>query len=204
MKRTAAFIDGPNFHAAAKGLMADIDYRLLITWMRNGCPTESRSPVDPVDLVRATYYTSIRSEEDTEFSSIRPLIDWLNYNGYALSTKPARPFTDATGRQKWKGNMHVEFTCDVVRAAREWRIDEIVLFSGDGDLTPLVAEVQDLGLRVIVVSELVAMRPPMVSDDLRRQADEMINISEILHVIGRDRQPSGAVDRRNRHVGGSV
>ncbi len=132
-------------------------------------------------LVWALYYTAIL--EDQEFNSLRPLVDWLSYNGFTLVTKPAKTFTDFEGRRKTKGNMDVEIAVDAMRLAPH--LDHIVLFSGDGDFRSLVAALQEKGKRVSVVSSLVT-QPPMVSDELRRQVDQFIEIAELQKIISRE------------------
>jgi uncharacterized LabA/DUF88 family protein len=169
-ERVALFIDGANLYATAKALGFDIDYkRLLGVFRQKG------------QLVRALYYTALA--EDQEYSSIRPLIDWLDYNGYTMVTKPTKEFTDATGRRKIKGNMDIELAVDAMRLADS--LDHIVLFSGDGDFRSLVAALQQKGKRVSVISTLQT-QPPMVADDLRRQADQFIDIADLEALIGRD------------------
>lgn len=161
--KIAAFIDGANLYATAKALGFDIDYRrLLKEFQGRGY------------LVRAFYYTTL--VENDEYSSIRPLVDWLDYNGYTVITKAAREFTDAMGRRRIKGNMDIELTIDALNMAE--KVDEIYLLSGDGDFRPLVEELQRRGVRVNVVSS-VASQPAMVSDDLRRQCDEFIDIASL-------------------------
>lgn len=169
-RRLALFIDGANLHATSKTLGFDIDYkRLLIEF-------QARGP-----LVRAFYYTAI--VEDQEFSSLRPLIDWLDYNGYTVVTKAAKEFVDSYGRRKVKGNMDIELAVDAMSLAE--RIDEMVLFSGDGDFRSLVEAVQRRGVRVTVVST-VSSQPPMIADELRRQADVFIDLVELQSKVGRD------------------
>jgi uncharacterized LabA/DUF88 family protein len=168
--RIALFIDGANLYATAKALGFDIDYRRLLTDFQN------RGTV-----VRAFYYTAII--EDQEYSSIRPLIDWLDYNGYAVVTKATKEFFDASGRRKVKGNMDVELAVDAMELAEY--IDQMVLFSGDGDFRFLVAAMQRRGVHVTVVST-IATQPPMIADDLRRQADVFIDLRELQPKIGRD------------------
>jgi uncharacterized LabA/DUF88 family protein len=153
--RIALFIDGANLYATAKTLGFDIDYRRLLTEFQ-GRGT----------LVRAFYYTAII--EDQEFSSVRPLIDWLDYNGYTVVTKATKEFVDASGRRKVKGNMDIELAVDAMEIAQH--VDQIVLFSGDGDFRSLVEAVQRRGVRVTVVST-ISSHPPMIADELRRQAD---------------------------------
>ncbi|MAS45701.1 MAG: NYN domain-containing protein [Rhodobacteraceae bacterium] len=177
-ERLALFIDGSNLYAAAKALAFDIDYKLLRNeFMRRG------------KLVRAFYYTAL--VEDQEYSPIRPLVDWLDYNGFSMVTKPAKEFTDSTGRRKIKGNMDVELAVDAMEMAD--RIDHMVLFSGDGDFRPLVAGIQRKGVRVSVVST-IRTSPPMIADDLRRQADNFIELDELKDIVGRPPGPVRAHD----------
>jgi uncharacterized LabA/DUF88 family protein len=170
IEKIALFIDGANLYATAKSLGFDIDYkRLLREFQSRGY------------LVRAFYYTAVI--EDQEYSSIRPLIDWLDYNGYTVVTKATKEFVDQTGRRKVKGNMDIELAVDAMELAPH--IDQMVLFSGDGDFRSLVEAVQRRGVRVIVVST-ISTQPPMVADELRRQADQFVDIMELQNKIGRD------------------
>jgi uncharacterized LabA/DUF88 family protein len=169
-ERIALFIDGANLYATAKALGFDIDYKRLLALFR----TKGQ-------LVRALYYTALA--EDQEYSSIRPLVDWLDYNGYTMVTKPTKEFTDALGRRKIKGNMDIELTVDAMRLVD--RLDHIVLFTGDGDFRALVAALQQSGRRVSVVSTLQT-QPPMVADELRRQADQFIDLADLEDQVCRD------------------
>jgi uncharacterized LabA/DUF88 family protein len=172
-ERLALFIDGSNLYAAAKALGFDIDYKLLRTEvMRRG------------KLLRACYYTARR--ESGAYSPLRPLVDWLNYNGFNMVTKPAKEYTDSMGRRKVKGNMDIELCVDAMELAPH--VDHIVIFSGDGDYRPLVESLQRNGVRVSVVST-IRSQPPMISDDLRRQADNFIELDELRDVIGRPPRP---------------
>src|SRR6202023_2870199 len=168
--KIALFIDGANLHATAKTLGFDIDYRRLLKEF------QSRGT-----LVRAFYYTAII--EDQEYSSIRPLIDWLDYNGYTVVTKATKEFIDASGRRKVKGNMDIELAVDAMELAEH--VDQIVLFSGDADFRSLVEAVQRRGVRVPVVST-ISSQPPMIADELRRQADVFTDLAELRSRIGRD------------------
>lgn len=168
-ERVALFIDGANLYAAARALGFDIDYkRLLALFSKQG------------RLVRAFYYTAL--VDDQEYSPIRPLVDWLDYNGYTMVTKPTKEFTDAAGRRKIKGNMDIELATDVMEMAE--RLDHVVLFSGDGDFRCLVEATQRKGVRVSVVST-VRSSPPMVADELRRQADNFVELQDIADQIAR-------------------
>jgi uncharacterized LabA/DUF88 family protein len=111
------------------------------------------------------------------------LIDWLDYNGYTVVTKATKEFVDQTGRRKVKGNMDIELAVDAMEIAPH--IDQMVLFSGDGDFRSLVEAVQRRGVRVVVVST-ISTQPPMVADELRRQADQFVDILELQSKIGRD------------------
>jgi uncharacterized LabA/DUF88 family protein len=169
-ERIALFIDGANLYATAKALGFDIDYKKLLTVFR----TKGQ-------LVRALYYTALA--EDQEYSSIRPLVDWLDYNGFTMVTKPTKEFTDSLGRRKIKGNMDIELTVDAMRLAEE--LHHVVLFTGDGDFRALIAALQMKGKRVSVVSTLQT-QPSMVADELRRQADQFIDLADLEQYIGRD------------------
>ncbi|MBR0785076.1 NYN domain-containing protein [Bradyrhizobium iriomotense] len=169
--KIALFIDGSNLYATSKALGFDIDYRRLLSEF------QSRGT-----LLRAFYYTTVI--EDQEFSSIRPLIDWLDYNGYTVVTKLTKEFVDTTtGRRKVKGSMDVDLAVNAMELAEH--VDQIVLFSGDGDFRPLVETLQRHGVRVTVVSTL-STQPPMIADDLRRQADVFIDLIELKPKVGRD------------------
>ncbi len=169
-EKLALFIDGANLYGAAKGLQFDLDYKkLLELFARKGI------------LVRAFYYTAVAENE--EFSPLRPLVDWLDYNGFSVVTKPLKEFTDAQGRRRVKGNMDIELAIDVMEMADQ--VDHIVIFSGDGDFRRLVEAAQRKGRRVSVVST-IRSQPPMVSDELRRQADNFIELEELKPMIARD------------------
>lgn len=169
-EKIALFIDGANLYAASKSLNFDIDYRKLLKAF------QSRGY-----LLRAYYYTALI--EDQEYSSIRPLIDWLDYNGYKVVTKPAKEFTDSMGRRKIKGNMDIELAIDAMEQSDV--VDHLVIFSGDGDFTCLVEALQRKGRKVTVVSSL-SSQPPMIADDLRRKADYFIELTSLKSEIGRD------------------
>jgi len=182
-QRIALFIDGANLYATTKTLGFDIDYRRLLKEF------QGRG-----HLVRAFYYTAL--VEDQEYSSIRPLIDWLDYNGYRVVTKPAKEFVDSTGRRKVKGNMDIELAIDALELAPF--IDHMVLFSGDGDFRSLVEAMQRRGVRVSVMST-ISTQPPMVADELRRQADEFVDLVHLFPKIGRD--PAERTERAPRPAG---
>jgi uncharacterized LabA/DUF88 family protein len=168
--RIAVFIDGANLYSSAKTLGFDIDYkRLLEEFQGRGI------------VVRAFYYIAVH--ESQEYSSIRPLIDWLDYNGYTVVTKPAKEFVDAGGRRRVKSSMDIELAVDALELAGH--LDQIVLFSGDGDFRPLVEALQRRGVRVTVIST-ISSRPPMLADELRRQADVFTDLMELRSRFGRD------------------
>ena len=176
-ERIALFIDGSNLYAAARALDFDIDYKNLLKFFRK----QGR-------LIRAFYYTALI--DDQEYSPIRPLIDWLDYNGYTMITKPTKEFTDATGRKKVKANMDIELAIDIMELADS--LDHIVIFSGDGNFRRVVESVQKKGVRVSVVST-VCSQPPMIADELRRQADIFIELQDVKELIGRV-SASGKID----------
>jgi uncharacterized LabA/DUF88 family protein len=170
--KIALFIDGANLYSAARSLNFDIDYKkLLDEFRKRGI------------LVRAYYYTAL--VDDQEYSPIRPLVDWLDYNGFSLVTKAAREYTDASGRRRFRGDMDIEIAVDMMTMADN--ADHLVLFSGDGDFRRLVEAVQQKGVRVTVVST-VKSQPPMASDDLRRQCDQFVDLADLAGIVGRPRQ----------------
>jgi len=179
-ERVALFIDGANLYATSRALGFDIDYKRLLGVF------ESKGK-----LIRAYYYTALA--EDQEYSSIRPLIDWLDYNGFTVVTKPMKEFFDSTGRRKVKGNMDIELAVDAMELAE--RVDHVVIFSGDGDFRSLVEALQRKGKRVSVIST-ISSQPPMIADELRRQADVFVDLVSMRGEIGRD--PSEKAERAAR------
>lgn len=171
------FIDGPNLHAMSKALGFDIDFKRLLEEFQ--CPGST---------LRAFYYTTI--PEDQANCSIRPLVDWLDYNGYTVVTKTAKEFFDASGRRRMKGNMSIELAVDMMELARQ--IDRVVLFSGDGSFRSLIEAVQRRGVRVTVVST-ISSQPPMIADELRRQADVFTDLVTLRLKLSRNTSERSAV-----------
>ena len=165
--KIALFIDGANLFAANKTLGFEIDYKRLLKEF------QSRGT-----LLRAFYYTAII--EDQEYSSIRPLIDWLDYNGYTVVSKPAKEFDDGEGRRKFKRSMSIELVVDALELSNH--IDQLVLFSGDGDFRSSVEAVQRRSVHVTVVPTM-----EMIADELRRHPDVFTDLVELKSKIGRDR-----------------
>jgi len=177
-ERLALFIDGANLYSAARSLGFDIDYkRLLELFAKKG------------RMIRAFYYTML--VEDQEYSPIRPLIDWLDYNGYTMVTKPIKEFSDSQGRRKAKGSVDIDLAVDALEMTD--KVDHILLFSGDGDFRRLVEAIQRKGVRVTVVSTVKA-HPPMVADDLRRAADNFIELQELAPHIRRSAPPAQRIE----------
>jgi uncharacterized LabA/DUF88 family protein len=166
--KLALFIDGASLHPAAKNLGFEIDFKQLLQEYESN-----------YNLVRAYYYTVI---DAGEYSSARPLVDWLEYNGFTVVTKPAKELDDKEGRRKIKRNMNVEIAVDALELSGH--IDQIVLFSGDGDFRSLLEAVQRRGVHVTVVSTLTTM-----SHELRRQADIFIDLLDLKAKIARDASP---------------
>ncbi len=162
-ERVALFIDGANLYSASRNLGFDVDYRNLLEFFRKRA-----------HIIRAYYYSAVLETE--EYSPLKPLTDWLAYNGYTLVTKPAKEFTDSSGRRRIKGSMDIEVAVDMLELAP--RLDHAVLFSGDSDFRRLVEAVQRKGVRVSVISS-IRTTPPMVADELRRQADQFVELADI-------------------------
>ncbi|KCZ87997.1 MULTISPECIES: NYN domain-containing protein [Hyphomonas] len=171
-ERLALFIDGANLYSSARALGLEIDFRKLLKEFQG----RGR-------LIRASYYTALVESDD--YSPIRPLVDWLAYNGFTVVKKAAREYTDREGRKRHRGNMDVELTVDMLETAAH--ADHIVLFSGNGDFRRLVEAVKARGVRVSIVSTNTSS-PPMVADDLRREADAFIELEDIAEMIARPRR----------------
>jgi uncharacterized LabA/DUF88 family protein len=124
------------------------------------------------------------------------LVDWLDYNGFTVVTKPLKEFTDSQGRRRVKGNMDIELAIDVMELSDV--VDHIVIFSGDGDFRRLAEAVQKKGRRVSVVST-IRTQPPMVADELRRQADNFIELEELKSMIVREGGPRSVGGHQNNH-----
>ncbi|PCI33803.1 MAG: NYN domain-containing protein [Alphaproteobacteria bacterium] len=182
-EKLALFIDGSNLFATAKALSFDIDYKRLRSFF-----------AEKGILLRANYYTALL--EDQEYSPLRPLVDWLDYNGYTLVTKPTKEFTDSRGEKKIKGNMDMELAIDMMGMAEH--VNHMVLFSGDGDFRRLVEAVQRKGVRVTVVSS-TKTNPPMIADELRRQADNFIELSDMNDAFGRPSNGNHYHDGHHTH-----
>jgi uncharacterized LabA/DUF88 family protein len=180
-EKTVVFIDGANLYATARGLEFDIDYKKLLALFRA-----------KTNLVRAYYYTVLI--EDQEYSPIRPLVDWLDYNGYTLVTKPAKDFTDSTGRRRIRNSIDVDLAVDMLEIAD--KVDHVILFSGDGGFRRLIEAVQRRGARVTVVST-VGNSSGSVADELRRQADAFVDLEELRGDIARERSGRPARNQRN-------
>ena len=175
-EKTALFIDGANLYKAARALGFDMDYKSLLAKARSAST-----------LLRAYYYTAIQEDREQDYSPLRPLVDWLDYNGYTMVTKTAREFTDQTGKKRFKGSTDIELVVDMLSLAP--RLDHVVLFSGNGDFKRAIEALQSMGVRVSVVSTIKS-QPPMASDELRRQADRFFDLAELEKEIGRTGAPA--------------
>ncbi|MBT6467560.1 MAG: NYN domain-containing protein [Kordiimonadaceae bacterium] len=173
-EKLAIFIDGSNLFSTVKALNIDIDYSKLRRYFADRCR-----------LLRVNYYTAL--VDDAENSPLRPLVDWLDYNGYTMITKPAKEFIDEHGERKIKGNMDVELAVDMIDMAKY--VDHMVLFSGDGDFRSLVEALQRKGVRVSVISS-TKTRPSMIADELRRQADSFVEILDLTKYFTSNGAPS--------------
>lgn len=162
-ERLALFIEGPALYAAARSIGLDIDYRRLLGFFRQ------RSY-----LVRTLYYTPV--SENEEFVTVRPLIDWLEYNGFYVVTKPVKVYVDVAGRRKTKGSLHVDMAVHALQLAEN--LDHLILASSAGGFSSLSAALQAKGKRVSVLSTLKS-GPAFVEDDLRRRADQFIELADI-------------------------
>lgn len=184
-EKVELFIDGQSAHTTCRALETNVDWRRFKDYFAARCR-----------LIRANYYTTVIEDPD-EVDTLRPLVDWLDYNGYAVVTKPRREYTDANGNRRWRGSMLVDMAVDAVLTAR--RVDHIVLFAADSDFTPVVRAIQGEGVRVTVISTLHTS-PAIVQDDLRRQADVYLDLKDMLPDVAR---AAVALVTRERAVAGA-
>jgi len=163
----AIIIDGASIHSASQSVDLQIDWHTFLTEFQNRG-----------HLIRAIYATPI-FEDEGEHNPLRPLIDWLDYNGFTTITRTARKEADDNGRFRIKnGNIHVDVTLAAIRLAK--KADHIVLFSGDGSYEPLVKELKRMNVRVSV-----CCAKKSAADGLRRNADEFIDLEDIRGLVGR-------------------
>ncbi|MBT9383305.1 NYN domain-containing protein [Pseudooceanicola sp. CBS1P-1] len=174
----AALIDGPNFYATARALGIDVDYKRLM-----GLLSQTGR------LLRASYFTPISTAEG-EHVALRPLVDWLDYNGWNVIAKPAREFTDDEGRRRFRGNTDVDLALTAVNLAP--RITHMALFTGNRDFAPLVQDLQSKGVRVTVVSSMKTKPSPFAADELRRAADTFLDLEDLRPLISRPERASAA------------
>ncbi|QEO16656.1 LabA-like NYN domain-containing protein [Acetobacter vaccinii] len=174
-EKVCLFIDGSSLYSTSRSLGFDVDYKKLLDFF-----------TARTNVVRAYYYAAILDTED--YSPLKPLTDWLSYNGYFLVTKPAREFIDSTGKRRVKGNMDIEIAVDMLEMAPH--IDHAILFSGDSDFRRVVEAVQRQGTRVSVASSMKST-PLLIGDDLRRQADQFLELATIgAHFTRRQMDPA--------------
>ncbi|MCA3368427.1 MAG: NYN domain-containing protein [Roseomonas sp.] len=179
VERVGLFVDGANLYYATRALGFEVDFAAMLRFFGGS-----------TYLVRACYYTALIETED--YSPLRPLTDWLAYNGWRVVTKPAKEQADPTGRRRIKGNMDIELAVDMMELAPH--LDHAVLVSGDGDFRRVVEAVQRQGVKVTVVSTMES-QPPMIADELRRQADGFLELADIGPEIARRPPPEARAPR---------
>jgi len=168
--KSALFIDGQSLHHAVKALNFEVDYKRLLAEF------ERRGP-----LLRAYYYTTVFETEDV--TAVRPLLDWLKYNGFTVRTMLLREHDDGEGRRRWRRNIGVDLAIDAMETAGY--VDNMYLFSGDGNFRCLVRALQRRSVCVTVVSTLRSKPAPVVADELRRQADVFLELDDLKLAISR-------------------
>src|SRR5689334_2131524 len=167
--KSALFIDGQSLRHCARALNLEVDFRLLLEEF------DKRARI-----LRAYYYTTV-SERDPDL--VRPLLDWLEYNGFTVRTKRVREYDDEDGGRRKKRSMGIQLAVDAMEMAAY--VDDIFLFSGDGDLRQLVYALQRRGVFVTVVSSARTKPAPIAAEELRQQADVFLELDDLRAVIGR-------------------
>lgn len=165
-ERTALFVDGHHLYVASRALGFEVDYRGLLETFRAS-----------TNLIRAHYYATVTDTED--YTPLRPLTDWLSYNGWSVYSRPAKEFTDTTGRRRLRSTIMVRMCCDLLESAN-WPggLQQAVVMAGDGELRDPIEILQRRGCRVTVIS-VIRGASSLIADELRRQADEFIDLDAI-------------------------
>lgn len=172
-------IDGSNLYESARATGIRIDYKRLLALMN-----------EDGTLLRSYYFTALRDKSIQ--APLRATVDWLSHNGYVCVTKATKEWDEPVTRfneqgvqvtemvRKIKGNVDVDIVTYAFKCAH--LVQEIYLFSGDGDFTIMVKELQErYALKVFVVSSI-----GLVSTELRRQADKFIDLSNLRSDIGKE------------------
>lgn len=167
MKRIAIFIDGSNFNEAFKFARFRPNYQLIESFF-----------AQEGDIVGMFYFTALPPKEVQ--SPIRAIMDHIQYHGWTIVSKETKTYGGTV-----KGNMDVEI---VVQAWAMWEhFTDLILFSGDGDFTSMVSELQRRGRRVTAVSiHERGSDSSMMADELRRQVNKFIDLRDIKDYIKMD------------------
>jgi uncharacterized LabA/DUF88 family protein len=163
-KNVAVFVDVANIFYAAKAAGADIDYVTLL-----------KAAVAGRDFVRAYAYTGLDPENENQ----RNFHAFLARHGYKVVSKDIRKYGDG----KVKANLDIELVVDMMKTARN--LDVAIVVSGDGDFAPAIRAVQEMGVRV----EVISFRGN-TSSDLIDVADAFYDITQLAKV-DRDSSRSG-------------
>lgn len=176
MFKVVALIDGLSLHRSARSLGFVCDFKKLKEWLGKVC-------VPGANLVRVHYYTPL--EDSDQHSDLRPLVDWLDYNGFSVFEKyfvrrenGTIPFVSILPELYTDALMYTHTS-----------ISHFVLFVGDSDYAPLINALKSRGASVIVVSSLKDSNAP-VADVLRRSSDSFVDLLDIANLISRPRQQS--------------
>ena len=155
-KNVAVFVDVANIFYAAKAAGVDIDYVLLLKAAAAGR-----------DLVRAYAYTGLDPDNENQ----RNFHSFLARHDFRVVSKDIRKYGDG----KVKANLDIELVVDMMKTARN--LDVAVVVSGDGDFAPAIRAVQEMGVRV----EVISFRGN-TSSDLMDVADKFTDITQLAKV----------------------
>lgn len=156
----AVMIDGLNTHYCFKSLGFSPDYKKMLDYFKR------------ITILKKVYYFVVIDKDQEENSIIR-LIDWLDYNGFICKV------TDTDERNK---GIQVDFTVQVMKLIPV--VDHYVLFTGNSQFVPLVRHLDDAGKVVTVCSTMLNQK--MVSDSLRRAADNFVELNDLRPFIEKD------------------
>ena len=174
-ERTSIFIDGRSLFHTARKLDFEVDLSKFSQYFAS-----------KFQLVRCSYYTPV-SEERTPLHNI---LDWLSYNGFTVSTRVFSPDNHPPSISSLMSVDIIEQTLGNGYAGDEpYALQHVVIVSGDGDYCPVVKFLKSRSIRVSVMSSLET-EPLSISEELRRLADNFIELDDLRSELERHKKTS--------------
>jgi|SRR3990167_2647300 len=138
--KTKIYIDGANMFYTQKRLGWSVDWKKV----KNHIEQDK-------DVFEWRYYVGIKDSDEKMLKYLKH----LNSVGFNTITKPLKKIKISGGEAPerdfiYKANFDVEMTADIL--LEKFKLDEIIIFSGDSDFRYLVKKLKDAGLKVVVFS----------------------------------------------------